>query len=272
MSEGNAGIVFDIKRYAIHDGPGIRTAIFFKGCPLRCWWCHNPESQRSLTESSTKKLLLDGVEIVEEEYCGRKMTVAEVMQEIGKETIFHDESGGGVTFTGGEPLAQPHFLRELLAACRKQGIHTCLDTCGYAPSAVLASLSPLVDLFLYDVKLMDDNRHRQYTGVANRLILKNLHGLVDQGRRVIVRFPLIPGITDDQNNLLALKEFLAGLGGIEQVDVLPFHNLGQSKYRRFHIANPLPDICPPTAERVAEVRKFFADLFSAEIKKHDGKN
>ena len=155
MEEFQKGIIFDIKRYAVNDGPGIRVTVFLKGCPLRCWWCHNPESHRKLPENCEKPIRLDGCpELSENSEIGQRMSIMQVMAEIEKDVVFFDESGGGVTFSGGEPLVQHGFLLELLKTCRQHEIHTTLDTTGYATAQVLESILPFVDLFLYDLKLM----------------------------------------------------------------------------------------------------------------------
>jgi pyruvate formate lyase activating enzyme len=263
-----SGILFDIRKYSIHDGPGIRTAVFFKGCPLACAWCHNPESQ-----SFRPELLLrpgrcidcgacltscqpdaihpspSGVGVVTDrarctacgkctlvcvaearQLVGQQYSVDQVMAEIEADRVFYERSGGGVTFTGGEPLAQPRFLLELLSACHTRGISTVLDTSGFAPWQVLDEIRPLVDLFLYDLKLMDESRHIHWTGISNADILSNLRQLSDAGSRILVRIPLIPGINDDEENLGAMGEFLASLSTPPPVELLPYHNIAEAKY------------------------------------------
>ncbi len=264
------GTVFDIQRFAIHDGPGIRTLVFMKGCPLRCWWCQNPEG---LTASKslgyfeyrciqTKKcvgscpshaLTFDGDRLVVDraacdacgicvEACptgalsmaGREVDVDELMGEIERDVLLYDNSGGGVTFSGGEPLFQPVFLRESLMECRRRGIHTALETSGHASPRVFESVVDYVDLFLFDLKLLDDEEHRKYTGVSNKIIKKNLLTLVkkDRGRDVILRHPVITGVNDTEENIEELLGFIRDLGGISAVDLLPYHDVSE-KYRRF---------------------------------------
>lgn len=279
------GTIFDLKRYAINDGPGIRTAVFLKGCPLDCWWCHNPEGRSSYPQLMVRAnrcrscgecvkacpkeaLHLDGEVITNKRLCencgicaqvcvhgarelvGRPVTVAALLSEIERDVVFFDQSGGGVTLTGGEPLMQPRFTSELLQACQAHDIHTVLDTSGYAPWGVVAEAAAHTDLFLYDIKLMDDDRHRKYTGVSNRRILSNLKRLVEGGGRVIVRIPLIPGVNDDEGNLRETHRFLAGLPGILRVEVLPYHAIAAAKYSALHLAYRLPELTSPPVERL----------------------
>ncbi|MBD3226410.1 MAG: radical SAM protein, partial [Caldithrix sp.] len=180
------GIVFDLKKYAIHDGPGIRTTVFLKGCPLDCWWCHNPESRASQPESQGDFRQRRAVDLLytEEGLIGKELTVAQVLSEVQKDQVFYEESGGGVTFSGGEPLIQAKFLKALLEAHQKAGLHTAVDTSGYAPYETFAGINANVDLYLYDLKLMDDTLHQKYIGVSNRLILQNLKKLIAAGQPV----------------------------------------------------------------------------------------
>ena len=250
------GIIFDIKRYAIHDGPGIRTTIFFKGCPLRCWWCHNPEGLRPGIE----KIVPEGNEGTRNQprTLGERRTVQSVMDEIGRDIIFFDESLGGVTFSGGEPLMQPEFLRKLLIECHRSGIHTTLDTCGYAPRGILKSVMDLVDLFLYDIKFVDPGLHKTYTGRDNHSILSNLKTIDRHSRRTVIRFPLVPGITDSKENLSQVLRFLSTLKAIRDIDLLPYHNLAAGKYRRLKIKNRLESRPEPNPQQtVAEITRYF---------------
>ena len=290
-----SGILFDIKHFAIHDGPGTRTTVFFKGCPLSCWWCHNPESQAAapqlvfhpqrclegcsdcLGACPAEALSGRGPQIaVDRGRCrlcgecsqacptealaiiGRSWTADEVMEEIVKDRLFYDQSGGGATFSGGEPLAQPEFLAALLAACRSQGIHTAVDTCGHASWETLRAVADLADLFLYDIKLIDERRHAAVTGVGNRLILGNLARLAALAPgRVQARLPLIPGITDDQENLTAIAAYLKRLKTIREVALLNYHRGGRQKYRKVSLPDHMAEAAPLATGRVEAVQDLF---------------
>lgn len=252
------GTVFNIQRYAVHDGPGIRVVVFLKGCPMRCWWCHNPESQQLECERITQTVKLDDhTQIEEEETIGEVMSVPHVMRAIEKELIFFDESGGGVTFSGGEPFMQPQFLDALLTRCQEQEIHTAVDTTGYVPTHIFEPISENVDLFLYDLKLIDDTLHRQYTGVSNDLPLKNLHSLSTRGQGIWIRFPVIPGITDTPRNVQDVQRVISTLKGVQQVNLLPFHTIADGKYRKFGLENKMKDIRPPSDEQMAALKEQF---------------
>lgn len=290
------GIVFDIKKFSIHDGPGIRTTVFLKGCPLRCWWCHNPESQAAGVEMMVRasRCIRCGVcleacpqeaigwngagPVTDQTLCvrcgecaevcfaearetiGREMTTAEVMTEIERDLAFYDESGGGVTFSGGEPLLQRDFLLELLKSCREKQIHTAVDTSGFATWDTLERLRAYVDLFLYDVKVMDESRHREFTGVSNQLILANLVALAKRGHRLNLRVAIIPGLNDDDDNLCRTAKFAATLPHRPSVSILPYHHTAVDKYNRLHKAYALADIRPPSAERMAEIAGVFRNF------------
>lgn len=290
------GTIFDIKRYALHDGPGIRTTVFLKGCPLACWWCHNPESQAPETEllvranrctrcgacaeicpqdaihleattSMTDRARCERcgrcVEICfsgARDLVGREISLAELLREVERDTPFHDASGGGVTFSGGEPLLQAEFLAAALSACRERDIHTVVDTCGYAPWEAFEGLRRDVQLFLYDLKLLDDDRHVRYTGVSNALILRNLRILSERGARIIVRVPLIPGVNDDVESLQQLGAFMASLPQRHPVELLGYHDIAGAKYaalgREYSLANvPVP--APEALERACRTLTTF---------------
>lgn len=191
------------------------------------------------------------------ELVGRTVTVPELLREIERDVVFFDQSGGGVTLTGGEPLMQPRFTRELLRACQAHGIHTALDTSGYAPGKVVAEAVKYTALFLYDLKLMDDARHRKFTGVSNRLILSNLRRLSAAGAQIIVRIPLIPGVNDDAQNLHLTQQFLASLPHAVGVEVLPYHDIAQAKYAALDLVYRLPALTSPSVERVAWARTLI---------------
>lgn len=235
------GVLFNIKRFAIHDGPGIRTTVFLKGCPQRCWWCHNPES--------LNPGVFDGI--------GETRTAAQVMQEIEKEMIFYDESGGGVTFSGGEPLMQPEFLSILMDRCKKNEIHITLDTSGCVSPIVFNSVIDKVDLFLYDLKIIDENGHKKYTGASNRFALENLETLSKKRKKTIIRFPMIPGITDADENVTAVANFVCSLKSIRDIEVLPYHRTAEQKYRRLQLENKMKGVMPPSPERTAAVKNVF---------------
>jgi len=275
------GVVFDIKHYAIHDGPGIRTTVFLKGCPLDCAWCHNPESKsprpefmwwparcigcRSCVEGCPEGAVSIGERLViDEELCvgcgacvegcyaealelvGVEMSVEDVMKEVLRDSEFYRESGGGVTFSGGEPLMQPMFLAELLRACRGEGLHTAVDTSGHADPAALKKIIDHTDLFLYDVKHMDPELHRRYTGATNELALQNLTLL--RGRQVVIRTPIVPEVNDDEDNIMHMGEFVSSLSFTE-ICLLPYHRVGSEKAQRLNGETPLPFVAePPTKE------------------------
>jgi len=287
------GTVFNVMHYALHDGPGIRTVVFLKGCPLACQWCHNPESQGSRPElmitaercigcgdcqtvcPTGAAVLIGGVPGATEActacgrcvgvclagartIAGRTMTVAEVMSELVRDCVFFEESGGGVTFSGGEPFMQPAFLRNLLEACREQGISTAVETCGMTDQGELLGMADKVDLFLYDVKLMDTARHGESTGVGNETILTNLAALAEVHAHVIIRFPVIPGVNDDSENVSLMVAMMNRLG-LRGIDLLPYHRIGTDKYRRLGRPYQLADLQPPGVEAMENIRRMFAD-------------
>jgi len=252
----NSGIIFKIKKYAIHDGPGIRTTIFLKGCPLDCWWCHNPEGKMS----NPQVMKTDNYPGGRSEVVGKKMSVDEVIFEIEKDIIFYDESQGGVTFSGGEPLLQAQFLLAMLKACREKEIHTIVDTSGFAPAEIFVEICNMIDLVLFDLKLMDDEMHRRYTGVSNKKILKNLEILSGLNTPHHIRFPLIPGITDTDENVLSVAEFVRALGSVSRIDILPMHRIAYGKYRRLGMQSKMANKQPPSTEEITTMRMQFEDF------------
>lgn len=292
----NTGIIFDIKRYAIHDGPGIRTTVFFKGCPLHCSWCHNPEGIRSAPEfvyrqekcaeacdlcvnscppgaiskseaavtiDETKcDLCRDCVDAcVHEalEIAGRELTIQDLLGEVERDSMFYRKSGGGVTLSGGEPVAQHDFVCGFLDALKGRGLHTALDTSGHIPFEELEIVSEYVDLFLYDIKLMDPDKHEMHTGVSNDIILDNLRRLNSLSKPVAIRFPIIPGVNDDDQNISATIDFLRTLNNVSFVNVLPYHKGGIQKMKRLSGDNecrvfgaPAPEDLRSTTEALLE--------------------
>ena len=290
------GIIFDIKRYAIHDGPGIRTTVFLKGCPLACRWCHNPEGiepnpflaykyERCIrcgecVESCPEQALGLGSEGVFlsgspcrncftcTEICptearqkvGRKLSALELLSEIQKDIPFYDTSGGGVTFSGGEPLMQAEFLVELLKLCGSEDIHRAVDTSGYASYETLMSVAEHTDLFLYDLKMMKPDQHEKYTGVSNHLILENLIHLAQKKIELIIRIPLIPGVNDDVDNLDRIGLFMNRLAGVDKVHILPYHDFQKTKYTRFEMPYRNGYIALPARDMLLQAKKRLANF------------
>jgi len=242
--------IFDIKRFAVHDGPGIRTTIFFKGCPLNCWFCHNPESQNPLPEEIMKSTS------TETEIIGNQVTVQEVIDEIKKDIIFFDESGGGVTISGGEPLMQIEGLTALLNECKKEEIHTAVDTTGYGPLDIIKSLQGKVDLYLYDLKFIDEVQHEKFTGVSNKNILNNLNFLDSTNQPTFIRIPLIPKFTDKEDNIHQIGSYVASLKNINHVDILPYNRFGEEKYRRLKREYKLGEIGRIQTQSEKELQKI----------------
>ncbi len=253
------GIIFDIKHYAIHDGPGIRTTVFLKGCPLGCWWCHNPESRSSDIFKYKKQEKIEGRITEKEETIGKEYTVKEVMKEIEKDTLLFEESGGGVTFSGGEPIHQFEFLLKLLKSCKKKEFHTCVDTTAYVLGDKLKKIADYTDLFLFDLKHFDDKMHIKYTGVSNKLILDNLKMLDKMGKPIDIRYPLIPGINDDEADIYRMLAFLQTLKHQYSVSLLPYHKIGKHKYGRFGIEYKMDGIEEPSKSQIDKVKSSFEE-------------
>lgn len=254
-----SGLVFDIRHFSVHDGPGIRTTVFLKGCPLKCTWCHNPESQLCKPETMETTQHLSGKKLTSNKLVGNYMQVSEVINVLKNDTIIFDESKGGVTFSGGEPMAQPQFLIELLNACKNLELHTAIDTSGFATESVIKRISSYTHLFLYDLKLANDNEHRHYTGVSNELILKNLASLIELKKEVFIRIPLIPGITDSTENFVALRKIVVKYPSIKRVDLLPFHSSAKGKYDRLGRNLNVDINYKYSNERLEEIKAFFAE-------------
>jgi pyruvate formate lyase activating enzyme len=282
-----SAVIFNIQRFSIHDGPGIRTVVFFKGCPLSCRWCHNPESQNfgldvlysaercrlcaacvahcphhAIVRAEDQMLLTDDcvrcgtcVDFCSAEaraIAGRFLTVRQILDEIERDTVFYDESGGGVTFSGGEPLRHPEILEVLLHKCRARRIHSAIETCGAAPREAVLRLCSHADIVLYDLKLIDSDRHREYTGAPNRNILENLVALAAVHHNLVVRVPLVPGVNDRPADAGDFRRFLAGIR-FRRLDIVPYHRVGVGKYRRLGREYLLEDTQPPSEEEMAEL-------------------
>ena len=289
------GLIGNIQRFSLHDGPGIRTTVFLKGCPLSCLWCHNPENRCAEPEivavegrcmrcgrcaevcpqggvvaggngrqqAPTCKHCGACVEVCPtgaRQTVGQQMSVAEVLAEVGKDGVFYEESGGGVTFSGGEPLMQSDFLKALLEACAAQGIHTAVDTCGFAATQHLLAVVAATDLFLYDLKTLDDAKHARLTGVSNAIILENLRLLGCVHHNIWLRIPIIPGLNDSAEELDALARFAASMCGVRQINLLPYHRTGVHKFQRLGRPYELADVRPPSPEYMAAVSQRFAAL------------
>ena len=252
------GIIFDIKRFAVHDGPGIRTTVFFKGCPLKCQWCHNPESIDHKPVCITKTSKLNGREFTSQEIIGYEISTEELLDELQKEQVFMEESSGGVTFSGGEPLLQHEFLFEVLHQCKLRGIHTAVDTTLFSSWDIISRIAQATDLFLVDLKLMNDAEHRKYTGVSNQIILRNIQKLASSGASIQIRIPVITEITTQPENIESSIVFLKQLNGpVKAIDLLPFHNTATEKYKRFQIPNPFSGMHSMQKEAVIPLKQEF---------------
>ena len=251
----NKAIFFDIQRNSFVDGPGIRTTVFFKGCNLRCAWCHNPESQSAKPQMMFYKDKCTGCgkcksvcpyhleqcelcgkctlycPVDARKVCGKEHTVDEVLKEVLKDQAFYETSGGGVTFSGGECMLQIDFLAEILKKCKENGIHTAVDTAGHIPFESFEKILPYTDLFLYDIKIFDSQKHKQYVGVSNELILDNLEKLFERKAKLWIRVPVIPDVNDSIEEIQKIKDFLKTIGTAEKIELLPYHAMGENKYR-----------------------------------------
>jgi pyruvate formate lyase activating enzyme len=289
------GTLFAIKHYAIHDGPNIRTTVFLKGCPLACIWCHNPEGLNEEIEVVTtadrcigcgscveacaaQALSLSSGGIIRDtdrctvagdcvkvcpalahEATGWEMDVPTLLNELKKDLPFYKQSGGGVTFSGGEPLQQADFLLAMLRACRTAGIHCAVDTCGLAPTETLLKVVEFTDLFLFDLKQMDSQIHQHFTGKSNEQILENITTVAKRGMALRIRLPLIPGINSDDSNLHATAAFVAALPGVDEIDLLPYQSAAKIKYARLGLTNLGNDLVPPTAAEKDRAINIFTE-------------
>jgi pyruvate formate lyase activating enzyme len=287
------GLIFNIQKYSIHDGPGIRTTVFLKGCPLHCAWCHNPEGishrrqmvvlenrclgcrQCRLACPHADAIPGDGALPARSEVCelcgacveacptqarqivGEEADVDQVLGTVLQDQVFYEDSGGGVTFSGGEPLAQPEFLLGLLEGCHERRLHTAVDTCGLARREDLLAVAALTDLFLYDLKIMDDAKHRHYTGVSNELILENLQALGRVHEQIWIRVPLVAGINDGVTDVEATARFAATVRSVRQVNLLPFHRTGLAKNIRLGGDSQAAGLQAPDDEAVNRAMEIF---------------
>lgn len=285
----SSGIITNIQKYSVQDGPGIRTTVFFKGCPLHCSWCHNPECITpqpkvilmgmrcrqcgecakvcpqhaiSTTAGEGRRCIACGACVSAcpseaRQMMGRTMTVDEVFRELIKDELFYDDSNGGVTFSGGEPFNQAGFLLSLLKRCQARGIHTTVDTCGLTSWDAIQAAVPLTNLFLYDLKLMDEKRHMATTGAGNHRILENLTRLGNHHNNIWIRVPVIPGINDHEENWIETARYVVSIKGVTQVSLLPYHNTARDKYQRLGLTYTLGDITPPLPDRMQAAYKIF---------------
>ena len=235
------GRIINITRFCTDDGPGIRTTVFLKGCPLRCLWCHNPESQNPVVECYCNG-----------ENIGQTITTEEVIQELVQDKVFYKTSGGGVTISGGEPLFQPEFTAEILRLCKENGIHTAIETSGFANSDAFISVLKYCDLVLFDIKETDAKKHIEYTGVPYNTIIKNLKIVNEMKIPFIIRLPIIPGLNDRQEHFLKVKELANELRFCCDIEIMPYHKLGEYKYQQLGRYYLLGHIIEPTKSQVSE--------------------
>lgn len=273
------GMIFDIERNSFVDGPGIRTTVFFKGCNLKCAWCHNPESQSRKPQmmfyrdkckgcgkckeicSAPDQCTLCGkctfyCPVDARKVCGKEYTVDEVFAEIIKDKAYYENSGGGVTFSGGECMLQIDFLCEILKKCKDNGLHTAVDTAGHIPFELFERILPLTDLFLYDIKIIDSEKHKQYVGVSNELVLENLKKLFELGAKIWIRVPIIPDVNDSIEEMQKIKDFLSGCEKPGKVALLPYHAMGENKYSA--IGKEPQNFKTPDAEHIKQLKEIFA--------------
>ena len=279
MNPEKTGTIFDVQKFSTIDGPGIRTTVFFKGCNLKCAWCHNPESQAFEREMMFYKNKCTGCGKCKEKcpngldsctlcgactvYCparareivGKEWSVEDIFAEIEGDRTFYETSGGGATFSGGECMLQIDFLEALLQKCKENGIHTAVDTAGHLPFEYFERILPFTDLFLYDVKCFDRETHKRFTGVYNDNILSNLQKLLGKGVPIWIRIPIIPTVNDSREELLKIRDFLCSNGEPQKVELLPYHVMGENKYGA--LGKDVTRFLPPTDEKMAELRSLF---------------
>jgi len=314
----NKAVIFNVMRYSVHDGPGIRTTVFFKGCPLSCKWCHNPESieQKPQRVFNAKKCIkcghcgavrkkyfttegccpLDSLEFhggkegfhiktpcssvvnsylldTSSDNCptgaretlGYEITLADLMKELNKDLLFYEQSNGGVTFSGGEPLYQAEFLLEALNACKEDYINTAIDTSGFCDAEAILKASEMVNYFLYDIKFIDSEKHEKYCGSSNEIVLKNLKSISQARAKILIRIPVIPAINDDLKEMKGIFEFIKGIKNIETVHLLPYHNIQTDKYNRIGKKYELPEISGDESPNMDEIKRLFSGKFRIKV-------
>lgn len=298
-----SGTIFNIQKFSINDGPGIRTTVFMKGCPLRCLWCHNPESNSSKREmlfnpekcvgcrrcaeackncghvfgemsheymrhncvmcgACAEACLTDALEVV-----GREATVDEVIADVMRDKIFYDNSGGGMTLSGGEPMFQFEFAKALLEAAKEKGLHTCIETCGFAKAEQYREIAPLVDIFLFDYKETDPEKHKEYTGVSNELILSNLHMLDEMGAKTVLRCPIIPTLNDREDHFRGIAETANTLKNVLEINIEPYHPLGSGKAKNLGREYALDALTFPEEATVSAWMAKVASMTAVPVKK-----
>ena len=298
------GNIFDIQRFSVHDGPGIRTTVFFKGCPLRCVWCHNPESQKTapaLAYYGDKCIgcgacadvckegchtLIDGIHSFDRTGCtvcgecatacatrsvellGKRVTSDEVIKEVMRDALFYKTSGGGLTVSGGEPLMQGEFLIELLTAAKEKGIHVCIETCGFSNTETVKAVAPLTNIFLFDIKETDEMRHRELTGAPLTPILENLRLLDSLGSKIVLRCPLVPEMNVRDGHLRGIAELCASLKNVSEINVMAYHTLGSAKYEALSMPDGMKGI-PPMSDEAKNgcIKKITEELLSLGVEK-----
>jgi pyruvate formate lyase activating enzyme len=256
------GLIFSIKRYSIHDGPGIRVTFFMKGCPLSCKWCHNPEGILPQQESVVNSYRVGAREFCRNEEAGKHYSVEEIIALLERDRVFMDQSNGGVTFSGGEPMFQFAFLYNVIKSCKELGYHTTIDTSGYSPAENFKTIIPFTDLFLFDLKHLDDRKHLEATGVSNTLIIGNYELLLKNAREVALRIPIIPGFNDDQDHIERLIKYIitTKTDSLKMINLLPFHKIGSSKYPRLNLPYRMGGVEPPSKTDMQELKNHFLGI------------